>query len=64
VEPPEDDSDEPIVRVKSEEDILQEYFPIWSEKMKQAGKESLISKKNCLEDFCTENWASQIRVKP
>lgn len=62
--PPDDDSDEPIVKVKSEEDLLNEYFPIWSEKMKKAGKESLISKENFFEEFCSENWASKIRAKP
>lgn len=43
------------VEVK-EEDILENYFPYWSWRMKEAGKEDLINKENCLEDWLVVNW--------
>lgn len=49
------------VRVFKEEDIRMLYYPYWSEKMKKAGKEDLISFENCLEDWMVVNWAEEIK---
>lgn len=47
----------PAKIVKSEDEILAEYFNEWSQKMFAAGKEHLISKEQCIQDWVTVNWA-------
>ena len=41
----------------SEQDILNEYWEYWSEKMRSVGKAELISEERCIEDWCIVNWA-------
>jgi len=41
----------------SEEEILAEYWPYWEAKMKKSGKEDLITKERCIEDWVVVNWA-------
>lgn len=45
----------------SEDTIIEEYFLFWSEQMKKVGKESCISKENCLEDWIVIHWAWEIK---
>ena len=35
----------------TEDEIIDYYFKHWSERMKKVGKENLISKDRCIEDF-------------
>lgn len=49
--------------VNTEEEIREYYFPYWQEKMRQSGKDNLISFENCLEDWCTTHWAREIPEK-
>jgi hypothetical protein len=44
----------------SEEQILEEYWDYWRERMERAGKEDLINPENCIEDFCIINWAFEV----
>jgi len=41
-------------------EILREFYPLWSDMMKKAGKEKLISEENCIEDFVVVHWASRV----
>jgi len=41
----------------SDTQIIKDYFPAWSHKMRECGKENEISHENCIEDFCVINWA-------
>lgn len=45
----------------TEQEILNLYFPHWSEQMKLRGKEELISEEHCLEDWIIVNWAWEIQ---
>ena len=51
-----DPLNESIVTV-SEQQILDSFYNFWVEKMKKVGKESLISKEKCIEDWVTIHWA-------
>lgn len=41
----------------SEKEILDTWFEVWSEHMRERGKEDLISQPNCIEDCIVVNWA-------
>jgi hypothetical protein len=41
----------------SEDQIIKSYFPYWSSKMTEVGKQDLISKQLCIEDWCVVHWA-------
>ena len=44
--------------VVSDEEIIEEYWEYWSDKMKSAKKDpALITKENCIYDFCVIHWA-------
>lgn len=42
------------------DEIIDYYFEYWSGQMKKVGKEELISKDRCVDDFCVVHWASEI----
>ena len=44
----------------TEAQIIEQYFPYWSKMMGKAGKKTLISYKNCIEDFCIIHWAWEV----
>lgn len=41
----------------SEDQIIKSYFDYWSDKMKEIGKEHMISKEKCIEDWIVVHWA-------
>lgn len=43
--------------IYSEEEILGEYWDFWTDKMREVGRSELINKQNCIDDWCTNNWA-------
>jgi len=43
----------------SEKDILDYYWDWWSGKMKEVGKQELISEERCIEDWCVVHWAER-----
>jgi hypothetical protein len=57
---PTEDGD--ITEILTEEEVIQQYFPYWSSKMKEVGKEDLINKESCIEDWCIVHWASEIKI--
>lgn len=57
---PTEDGD--TVEILTEEEVLQSYYPYWCDRMKEVGKEELISKELCLEDWICLHWALEIRV--
>jgi hypothetical protein len=44
----------------SEEGIIERYWDYWCERMRKVGKESLISRENCIEDFCAIHWCVEV----
>jgi hypothetical protein len=49
--------DQHIQETFSEEQIIESYFEYWSGKMKEVGKEDMISKERCIEDWIVVHWA-------
>lgn len=56
---PKDDysSQEDVIEIFSDDDIIKMYYEYWCGKMKEVGKESEISEQNCIEDWVIINWA-------
>lgn len=52
-----DEHNNPVTHRYSEHQILAEYFPYWSKKMRELGREHLISEETCIEDWVVVNWA-------
>lgn len=53
-----DDNEIDITKViYSEREILEEFWKTWSTEMKGNGYSELISIDNCIDDWCTMNWA-------
>lgn len=48
--------------VLSEDQIINSYYQLWSKKMKELGREQLISREKCIEDWCTIHWASEVQM--
>lgn len=48
-----------VKTILSEKEILAEYWNYWSDRMKQGGFASQISKERCIEDWCMIHWASE-----
>ena len=45
------------VETLTEDEILESYYPYWSARLREVGKEHLISNRRCIEDWCIGNWA-------
>ena len=43
----------------SEEDILNHYWDHWCERMHEIDLSDLISKENCINDWCIVHWAER-----
>ena len=56
----EDDPEDPaggITLEYTEDDIIAEYWEFWVSQLKRVGREDLISRENCIEDWIAVNWA-------
>lgn len=53
-------NDELVEIVISEQEILDFYWEYWSSGMEKLGKNHLITKENCIEDFCIVHYSSEI----
>ena len=42
-------------------DIIDDYFPYWSKRMKAVGKEDMISIERCIDDYIVVNWAEELK---
>jgi hypothetical protein len=45
----------------TEQQILDEYWPFWSNKMKELGRYNLMCPDRCIEDWITVNWAWELK---
>lgn len=43
----------------SDQEILNYYWDYWSGKMRELGRDSLITHERCIEDWCIVHWASR-----
>jgi hypothetical protein len=41
--------------------ILDAYWEFWTEKLKSLGREHLISKENCIQDYVVTHWAQEVK---
>lgn len=55
VEP--DEAFRPVSCIRTEAQILREYWPFWSGRMRELGRQHLISPRNCIEDWIIMHWA-------
>ena len=46
--------------VLTEDELIERYWDYWCEQMRKVGKEDLISRENCIEDFIVVHWAWRI----
>ena len=53
-------SDQDGEYVLSEDEIIAEYWDYWSGRMKEVGKEDMISRENCINDWIIVNWAVEV----
>lgn len=49
--------DQHIEETFSEDQIIESYFEYWSGRMEEVGKEDMISKERCIEDWVVVHWA-------
>ena len=47
--------------VLTEDQILTEYWDYWCTQMRKVGKEGMINKERCIEDWITVNWAVEVK---
>ena len=46
-----------VYRTVSEAQIIKEYYPYWCQRMREVGKEHLISREECIDDWVVLHWA-------
>ena len=61
IEPISDTNMTPIVKVYTEQDIIDEYWEVWSSKMIQRHKLLMVTRENCIDDWIVVNWAAPIK---
>ena len=45
----------------SEAEIIRTYWPWWEGELRRLGREHLISRENCIDDFIVANWATEFK---
>ena len=50
-----------VEEVWSEEQILASYMPYWTSRMIEVGKQDLISRERCLDDWIVVHWACEAK---
>lgn len=48
----------------TEEEIIRDWYPEWCDKMRKVGREHLISKEECILDWCAIHWAWEVEGDP
>lgn len=56
----EDDDRSPKTITITEEEILKDYFPRWSERMRSRNLDDEINQENCIKDFVRMYWAWEV----
>ena len=52
---------QPIVDYyRTEDQIIAEYWDYWCGRMRKVGKEDMISRERCIEDWITVHWAMEV----
>ena len=46
-----------LIITMTDEEILTFYFGTWAAHLRRIGREGLISKEACIQDFVTDHWA-------
>jgi hypothetical protein len=55
------DNDQPVIVEISDEQIVREYGAYWVRAMlRHGGRAPLITRANCVDDFCIVHWAAPI----
>jgi len=49
--------------VKSEKEIIDEYFKWWSDEMTRLGKSKCITETNCVDDWIIVHWARMVKME-
>lgn len=44
----------------TEAQIIEQYFPYWSQRMEAVNKKHLINYQRCIEDFCVLHYAFEV----
>lgn len=57
------EDDKAFIIIKTEQEILEDYWKFWSDKMEQkfGAGHKLITKQNCIEDWVTTHWAVEVK---
>lgn len=50
-----------ITVTMNEDQIMQEYWAYWVDRMIEVGKEDEISRENCISDWIVVNWAWELK---
>jgi len=61
---PEKNNWDPVVIRMTGEEILDAYYPYWSDKMDLkygVGRDKTNDINKCIEDFCVVNWATEVK---
>jgi len=48
-------------QVLTEDQIIAEFWDYWCTQMRRVGKEDMITRERCLEDWITINWAEEVK---
>lgn len=46
-----------VVRILTEKQILDSYFPYWCEQMVKAGRGDFVNERDCIDDWAVVHWA-------
>jgi hypothetical protein len=57
---PTEDGD--MVEILTDDDIRQQYYPYWCQKMIMNVPNADLSLENCIEDWCIVHWAVEIKI--
>lgn len=57
---PGDDTGDVVHVIMSEGEILRRYWPYWSQKLRDLGREHLMTPRNCVDDFVVVNFAEEV----
>lgn len=60
LELPDKEGDPAVEIIKTDEEILDEYWNYWCSQMIRVRKSPMMTEENCIEDYVVVNWAWEI----
>lgn len=57
-----DENDNDCVEILTEDEIIESYWEYWTGRMKSVGREDMISRERCIDDWVTIHWAVEVNV--